>query len=64
MGAGLLALLWWGAAGARAGQPIYSLDDCLAIAARQNPDVLAEAKRVDAAKGTLTQARAGRGSRR
>jgi outer membrane protein len=57
--AGLLALLLGGAAGAQGGQPIYSLEDCLALAARQNPDVLAEAKRVDAAKGTLTQARAG-----
>jgi outer membrane protein len=62
LGACLLALLAGGAEGAsggQGGQPIYSLDDCLDIAARQNPDVLAEAKRVDAAKGTLTQARAG-----
>jgi outer membrane protein len=55
----LAALLLLAGAGARGAQPVYGLDDCLAIAARQNPDVLAEAKRVDAAKGSLTQARAG-----
>ena len=58
------ALLLACAGEARAGEPagagpVYNLDDCLAIAARQNPDVLAEAKKVDAAKAAITQARSG-----
>jgi outer membrane protein len=53
------ALLLAGAGAARGEEPIYTLEDCLEIAARQNPDVLAAAKRVDAAKAAITQARAG-----
>jgi outer membrane protein len=54
---GTLLLLCAGAV--RGGQAIYTLDDCLGIAARQNPDVLVAAKQVDAAKAAIIQARAG-----
>ena len=36
--------------------PVYSLADCLEMAARQNPEVLAAGKQVDAARGVVTQA--------
>jgi outer membrane protein TolC len=55
----LLAFGWLLApAGMRAATPVYTLDECLAIALKQNPDILAAAKRVDAAKATIVQARA------
>ena len=38
--------------------PTYTLDDCLALARKQNPDVLVAAKRVDAARANITTARA------
>ena len=38
--------------------PVYTLEDCLALARKQNPDVLAAAKRVDAARGGITSAKA------
>ena len=43
----------------RAGQPVYTLDQCLEIAAKQNTDVLAAAKRVDENKAIVVQARSG-----
>lgn len=39
--------------------PVYPLEDCLAISARQNPEVRAAAKRVETAHATVIQARAG-----
>ncbi len=41
------------------GAAVYTLDDCLRLAAAQNPEVLVAAKRIDGAKGLVTQARAG-----
>ena len=38
---------------------MYTLDDCLALVRRQNPDVLAEGKRVDAARAAIITAKAG-----
>ena len=38
--------------------PVYTLEDCLALARKQNPDVLVAAKRVDAARANVTAARA------
>ena len=38
--------------------PVYTLEDCLALARRQNPDVVAAAKRVDAAQAAVTTAKA------
>ena len=38
--------------------PVYSLEECLALVRRQNPDVVAAAKRVDAARATVTTAKA------
>ena len=46
-------------AGGPAGVPVYTLDDCLALARKQNPDVLAAAKRVDAARAAIITAKAG-----
>ncbi len=40
-----------------AATPIYTLPDCVDLAAKQNPDVLAAAKRVDAARATIITAR-------
>ncbi len=40
-------------------QPTYSLADCLDLAARQNPDLIAASHRVDAAHALVIQARAG-----
>ena len=48
-----------GMAGGPAGPPVYTLADCLALVRKQNPDVLAEAKRVDAARATITTAKGG-----
>ena len=49
------------AAGCRAESPAkvptYTLEDCLALARKQNPDVLVAAKRVDAARANITTAR-------
>ena len=39
--------------------PVYALEDCIALARKQNPDVLVAAKRVDAARGVVTSAKAG-----
>ena len=39
--------------------PAYSLEECLDLAARQNPDVIAANRRVDAAHALVIQARAG-----
>src|SRR5579875_1155636 len=41
------------------GAPTYSLEDCLDLAARQNPDVIIAGKRVDAAHALVIQARSG-----
>ncbi len=38
--------------------PVYTLEDCLALARKQNPDVLAAAKRVDSARANITIAKA------
>lgn len=40
-------------------RPIYTLNDCVTLAIRQNPDVLIAAKRVDGARAAVTQAKAG-----
>ena len=53
----LLPALLTLAATARCAPQIYTLDDCLGIASRQNPDVLAAAKRLDATKAAITVAR-------
>ncbi len=42
------------AAACRAEVPVYTLDDCVALARKQNPDVLAAAKRVDQARASVT----------
>lgn len=39
--------------------PVYTLEDCLALVRKQNPDVLAAAKRVDAVRAAVTTAKAG-----
>jgi outer membrane protein len=39
--------------------PAYALADCLRLAVQQNPDVLVAAKRLEGAKGTLMESRAG-----
>ena len=39
--------------------PVYSLAECLDLAAQQNPDVISAGKRVDAAHAVVIQARAG-----
>ena len=39
-------------------KPVYTLEDCLALVRRQNPDVVAAAKRVDAAQAAITTAKA------
>ncbi len=44
---------------AQAEERIFTLPDCLDLAARQNPDVLAAAKRVEAAKAAVVSARSG-----
>ncbi len=46
------------AATCRADVPVYTLDDCLALARKQNPDVLAAAKRVDQTRANVTTQRA------
>ncbi len=46
-------------AGGPAGAPVYSLEDCLALVRKQNPDVLAAAKRVDATKAAIMTAKSG-----
>ena len=38
--------------------PVYTLEDCLALVRRQNPDVVAAARRVDAATAAVTTAKA------
>ena len=58
----LLALAgWWltAAPGAlpAAETPVYTLPDCLELTAKQNPDVLAAAKRAEAARATITTAK-------
>ncbi len=63
----LLAFLLGAAPGARAGEtaapggatPVYSLEDCVRIAQRDNPDAIAAARQVDAARGGVTSAQAG-----
>ena len=46
------------AAGVRAAEtPVYSLSECLELAAKQNPDVLAADKRVAAARAAITTAK-------
>ena len=40
--------------------PVYTLAECLEIAARQSPDLLSAAKQVDAARAGVTQANAGK----
>jgi outer membrane protein len=42
----------------RAG-PAYSVDEAVAMAKRQNPEILMAAKQLEAAKGSVTEARAG-----
>lgn len=37
--------------------PVYTLPDCLELTAKQNPDVLAAAKRTEAARATITTAK-------
>ncbi len=39
-------------------EPVYTEADCIALAAQQSPDVIAAAKRVDAARATVTTAKA------
>ena len=41
-------------AGTDGGELVYTESDCVGIAVRQNPDVLASLKRVDASAGTVT----------
>ena len=38
--------------------PVYTLEDCLALVRRQNPDVVAASRRVDAAAAAITVAKA------
>ena len=38
--------------------PVYTLEDCLALVRRQNPDVVAASRRVDAATAAVTVAKA------
>ena len=45
-------------AGGPTGAPVYSLDDCLALVRKQNPDVIAAAKRAEAARAAITTAKA------
>ena len=46
-------------AGKPAAVPVYTLQDCLALVSKQNPDVVAEGKRVEAARAAIFTARAG-----
>ena len=53
-----LAFAWLLTAGrSPAAPPTYTLAECVALAGKQNPDVLAAAKRVDAARATITAAK-------
>lgn len=42
---------------AQTATPVYSWDDCLSLALKQNPDIAASSKRVDAAKAAITTAK-------
>ena len=57
----VFALVLWPALTARravaADTPDYSLAECMELTAKQNPDVLAAAKRVDAVRATITVAK-------
>ena len=46
-----------GPAGPAGGVPVYTEADCVGLAIRQNPEVLAASKRVDASAGQVTTAR-------
>ena len=46
-----------GAAGPAGGVPVYSEADCVGLAIRQNPEVLAASKRVDATRAQITTAK-------
>jgi outer membrane protein len=47
------------AAGVSRAGPAYSVDEAVAMAKRQNPEILMAAKQLEAAKGSVTEARAG-----
>lgn len=60
----LAAAAWttilWGAAGYAGSAVVYTLGECLDLVAKQNPEVLAAAKQIDAARAAVTQAKAGK----